>query len=93
MSKYKDPSGLQKAIDQVGMDCVKERYLPRGMKLCDCPIHGAYLAHYTDDKMECPACAAIANANNGGNGTTATQVEHLINVRDMVAPQTNPHGS
>ena len=88
MSKYKNPSALQKAVDQIGAMGINERYAPKGMKLFNCEIHGAYLGHYTDPNPLCPLCHA---ATAGGNGTTATQVEHFIDVRDMVAPPTNPH--
>ena len=88
MSKYKDPSALQKAVDQIGVMGINDRYAPRGMKVYFCEIHGAYLSPIGEQNPTCPLCQA---ATTNGNGTTATQVEHFINVRDMVAPPTNPH--
>lgn len=73
-----EKNALQKAIDGIGEDCVR-RYLPKGMKMCNCDMHGKYLAHYTVDNPVCPICA-IHTGN--GDGTTATQVEHYIDLRD-----------
>lgn len=90
MSKYEKPSNLQKAIDQIGQEVILERYQPKGMKLHFCQIHGAFLSHYSDKNPECTTCREMM-ASNEGNGTTATQVEHFINIRDMIAPPHNPH--
>lgn len=73
-----DKNGLQKAIDQIGEIGVL-RYLPKGLKLHNCDIHGKYLAHYKQDNPLCPLCPA---PTGNGNGTTATEVEHLIELRN-----------
>lgn len=89
VSKMQDKNNLQKAIDQVGLEAVV-RYLPKGMSLHNCTMHGKYLAHYTTpaDKLTCPLCNF---PTQDGNGTTATEVEHYIDIRDAVAPPHNPH--
>lgn len=70
---------IQKSIDQIGLGAVT-RYLPKGMKLCDCDIHGKFLCHYSDSNPMCPLCA---NVTNSGNGQDATQTELAINFRDL----------
>lgn len=74
---------IQKAIDQVGQDAI-QRYLPKGMKLNPCAIHGHYLTHYTDSLAVCPLCIKTGT----GEGVTATQVEHWINLKDSVQAMT-----
>lgn len=78
---------IQKSIDQIGMEGVT-RYLPKGMKLHPCDLHGMFLAHYRDTNPLCPLCT---QHDSNAEGTTATAVEHFINLRDMVAPPSNPH--
>ena len=73
---------IQKAIDQIGLAGVA-KYLPKGMKLHTCEMHGMYLQHYTQSTPSCPACAHWASLN-GGNGTTATEIEHFIDVKDHI---------
>jgi hypothetical protein len=80
-------NGIQKSIDQLGQATV-ERYLPKGMKLYPCDIHGHFLEHYSNKEPVCPLCISH---NPKAEGTPATQVEHFINIRDMVAPPHNPH--
>lgn len=70
---------IQKSIDQIGEDAVI-RYLPKGMKLCSCDIHGKFLCHYSDSNPICPLCA---NVTNEGNGQDATSTELAINLRDL----------
>ena len=90
MSEHKDPNGLQKAVDQIGIVCIREKYEPKGFKVCNCEVHGYYLAPAGEENPQCPRCQEVVEVP-GGNGTTATEVEHYINVRDMVVPPTNPH--
>ncbi|AGR46887.1 hypothetical protein JL_4 [Bacillus phage JL] len=78
---------IQKSINQIGMEGVV-RYLPKGMKLHPCDLHGSFLAHYKDELPTCPLCI---QHNHAAEGTTATEVEHYINIRDLVAPPHNPH--
>jgi hypothetical protein len=77
---------IQKSINQIGMEGVV-RYLPKGMKLHPCDLHGMFLSHYKAENPVCPLCVQTGT----GEGTTATDVEHYINIRDMVAPPHNPH--
>jgi len=72
-----DKNGIQKSIDQMGMEGVI-RYLPKGMKLYDCPIHGKFVAHYKDANPLCPLCIA---PSGDGNGTTASDVELFIDLQ------------
>lgn len=73
-------NNIQKAVDQIG-ELTVLRYLPKGMKLHDCPMHGKFLAHYKDENPLCPLC----NMDSGsGNGTTATDMQHYIEIRDAV---------
>jgi hypothetical protein len=78
---------IQKAINQLG-EITVGRYLPKGAKLHDCDMHGKYLAHYTDSSALCPMCI---KHDPRAEGTTATEVELYIDLRDMLAPATNPH--
>jgi hypothetical protein len=56
------------------------------MCIHNCEIHGNLLALYKDTNPLCPLCNPQAptdiEENAEGNGTTATQVEHYIDVRD-----------
>ena len=71
---------LQKAVDQIGEVGVIQ-YLPKGMKLHDCPIHGKFLSHYKDSNPLCPLCNT---ATNDGNGVNATDAEVAIDIRDAL---------
>lgn len=77
-------NGIQKSINQIGMDGVI-RYLPKGMRLHPCDIHGYYLAHYKNTNPVCPLCSMPTQT---GEGVTATQVEKEIDER--MAPPTIP---
>lgn len=77
--KAMDNTGIQKSIDQIGIEAVT-RYLPKGAKLHSCPLHGYFLAHYKDTDPICSACTSTGS----GEGTTATSVEHWINIKDEV---------
>ncbi len=79
VSKAMDTTGLQKSIDQIGIDAVT-RYLPKGAKLHSCPLHGHFLAHYKDVDPTCAMCTSTG----AGEGTTATQMEHWIDMKDEV---------
>jgi hypothetical protein len=78
---------LQKAIDHLGYDATV-RYLPRGMRIDNCDVHGGFLTHYKAKEALCPLCI---KQDPAANGTTATEVEHFINIRDVLAPGQNPH--
>lgn len=75
-----EKNDIQKAIDQIGQEGVT-RYLPRGMKLHNCEMHGLYLQHYKNQEPCCPICAMSPATT--GNGTTATEVEHYINLKEQ----------
>lgn len=78
---------LQKAIDQLG-EVTVQRYLPKGMKINNCDIHGGFLSHYSDPNPLCPLCIV---PETKANGTDATDMEHYIDLKDAIAPGTNPH--
>jgi hypothetical protein len=82
-----DKNGLQKSIDQIGLEGVV-KYLPKGMKLHPCDLHGHFLSHYSDTNPTCPLCISHSPV---AEGVTATEVEHYIDIRDMIAPAHNPH--
>lgn len=88
VGKSMDKTGLQKAIDQLGLDAV-QRYLPKGMKINNCDMHGSYLSHYTQDQPICPLCITH---NPAAEGTTATEVEHYLDIRDGINPYTDRDG-
>lgn len=77
---------IEAVLGQLGTEAFN-RYLPKGMRLHNCAVHGNYLAHYSSpaDKLSCPTCS-IATTN--GNGTTATAVQHYIDMRDQVERET-----
>lgn len=70
---------IQKSIDQIGLGTVT-RYLPKGMKLHTCDIHGKFLCHYQDTNPICPLCA---NISSDGNGQDATQTELAMNLKKL----------
>jgi hypothetical protein len=78
----KDINTIQKAINEIGEEGVS-RYLPKGMKLCNCHMHGKYLAHYSDKNPLCPLCTQ-STVSGEGNGTTASDVELFIDIRDAI---------
>lgn len=67
-------NNIQKAIDQVGYEAVMKSM--GGIQLGNCTMHGQY-AMVSDGT--CPICP-------NPNGTTPTEVEHYINIKDMVDP-------
>lgn len=83
VSKSMDMTNLQKSIEQIGMEAV-QRYLPKGAKLHPCDMHGHFLAHYKDSSPTCPLCITTGT----GEGTTATTIEHWINIKDNVQATT-----
>lgn len=78
---------MEDVIKSIGIDGA-QKYLPKGMKLLYCDLHGHYLQHYKTDGL-CPLCVAH---DAKAEGTTATEVEHYINIRDLIDPTngTNP---
>lgn len=74
---------IQEVVEQIGLPGTV-KYLPKGMKLHDCPMHGSFLSHYTTDNPLCPLCqvhAALRDENNNeGNGDNAKSIEHYIRV-------------
>lgn len=73
-------NGLQKSIEQMGKEQVS-RYLPKGMRIHTCNMHGGFVAHYKNKSPLCPLCIKEAPPTEG-NGITATQVELFIDMRD-----------
>ena len=57
------------------------RYLPKGARLYDCPVHGKFTAHYKTANPLCPLCDV---STGKGNGTTASDVELFINLKNAV---------
>ncbi len=85
---------INELVKSIGIGTV-ERYLPRGMKLGYCDMHGHYLKHYTSDGI-CPQCIGH---DPKSDGTTASDMEHYIEIRqalgmDGINPQqkNNPYG-
>lgn len=77
----KSKNGMQNVMDQIGYDAVAKSITHAGMSIGFCDVHGHY--GFTTDKS-CPACPSA-------NGVTATDVEHYINVREVVGIDgTNP---
>lgn len=84
VSKSMEGNNLQKAIDQIGMMGV-QKYLPKGMKLHPCDLHGHFLSHYSDSNPTCPLCI---KHDPQAEGTTATEMELFIDLRDAgIAPR------
>jgi len=81
-------SVLSKAIDDIGLLAVA-RYLPKGYKIYPCDLHGHFLAHYSDKNPLCPLCI---HADPHANGTTATEIEHWIDLKDGINPYTDHDG-
>lgn len=67
---------LQKAIQEIGIDAVQKSITGAGMAMGFCDLHG----HYAFTKVaDCPVCPSP-------NGTTATEVEHYIDIKDAIDP-------
>lgn len=79
-------NSIQEVCDQIGIEAV-ERYMPRGMKICTCNMHGRFLVHYTQQAPECPSCKEVYSGE--GNGTTASEVELFIDLTQP-SPQCMP---
>lgn len=80
-------SMLDMVMSQIGP---VSRYLPRGMEICQCEIHGSYLSHYKAKDKACPVCKESVST---GNGSTATQVEHYIDLTHTGPIYGNTSGS
>lgn len=80
MSNANATTVLQKAITEIGLEGVTKAITHAGMSLGFCDVHG----HYVFTKTACcPICPPA-------NGTTATEVEHYINVDPLQNLGTNP---
>jgi len=77
-------TNLQKSIDQIGLAAV-QRYLPKGLKIHPCDIHGSFLSHYSDTN---PICSLCVSHNPAAEGTTASSIEHWIDLKDHVQATT-----
>ena len=76
-----EKSNIQRAIEQLGEETVRKSITHAGISLGFCDLHGHYA--FTGD-AKCPLCP-------DANGTTATDVEHYIDVREAVGIDgTNP---
>lgn len=71
---------LQKAIDQIGFDAVRKSIPQAIIGLCD--MHGHYMSS-SNTESKCPGC--MATPSGMGNGVTASDVEHYIDLRDGMA--------
>lgn len=87
-----EPNTIQKAIDQIGLDAVMGVVNPIGhLNFCD--MHGHYATQgtqiNTDDGIppieECPLCIGH---DPSAEGTTATDVELYINLKDAIESAT-----
>lgn len=77
---------INDVIKSIGMDTTV-RYLPKGMKLHACDVHGHFLAHYKDDNPLCSLCTA---RDPRSEGITASEVELYIDLDPLQALGTNP---
>jgi hypothetical protein len=77
---------INDVIKSIGMDGTLQ-YLPKGMKLHPCDVHGMFLAHYKDSNPLCSLCTA---RDPRSEGITASEVEHYIDVDPSQALGTNP---
>lgn len=72
-------SALDEVLRQIG-----DQYLPRGMRIHNCPIHGAFLAHYTQENPTCPECGYIqaedTSPNPSGNAVDTNTLEYEIDL-------------
>jgi hypothetical protein len=75
-----EPTPLQEAIDQIGLDAVRKSLA--GIPLGFCDLHGHYLI-VNAEQPRCPLCP-------NPEGVTATQVEHYINLDPAHQLGTNP---
>lgn len=65
---------IQSTIEQVGLDAVVKS-IGHG-HLGNCDLHGMYIV---SGDSGCPLCPSM-------NGSTASEVEHYINVKQLVDP-------
>ena len=72
-------NGLQKAIEQIGEASVLKS-IPTGARICRCDLHGHYMVMADITQPMCPLCPATPP----NNGTTATEVEHYIDIREAI---------
>lgn len=77
------PTGLQKAIDQIGIEAVRKSMGDIAMGYCD--IHGHYTYDQSAGKPDCKICPP-----NPANGTSATDVEIYIDIDPLQNLGTNP---
>lgn len=78
---------MEKKVFDIIKSQIGDIKLPSNVMVCECPVHGQYLA-IKDDNGEycCPYCKVYmdTDTNDKGNGTTASELEHVINVRDTM---------
>lgn len=73
---------IESVISQLGIDVVKS--CVGELNIGNCEMHGHYLIGTTDGngnvQLSCPTCAPGISA---GNGLTATEVDHIIDMREV----------
>jgi hypothetical protein len=67
-------NNIQNAIDQLGYDVVRKSM--GDIQIGNCTMHGQYAMV---NEGLCPICPSP-------NGTTPTEIEHYIDIIDMVSP-------
>lgn len=67
-------NNIQNAIDQVGYEAVAKS-IGAHIQLGNCTMHGQYV----QSDIGCPLCPSA-------NGDTASEVEHYINVKNILDP-------
>lgn len=76
-------NNLQKAIEQVGLEAIMKPYTPQ-FDLANCEMHGHYATPKGDTSTLCPICSMADTPHSAGNGVTATEVEHYLDIKDVV---------
>ena len=69
-------SSIQQCVEQIGTG-----FVPKGMTLHQCDIHGYYLAAIDNPNPICPLCIQVPG---NANGTTASDIENKNKVDLMV---------
>lgn len=92
-SYTEEPNEIQKAMDQIGYDAVVGVVRPHGnMRYCD--MHGYYLATEVVEGVDHPAnedvCPLCISHNPEAEGTTATDMELYIDLKDAIESAVEP---